>query len=181
MASSSPSPRSRNRTVRLGGALLALALFLATVGLFDRLLTARRMPWRSGDAPLTGVWQGTLTVDGAPPATLWLTLQANDNPDSTFNLQGSAELCTPTVTEPFDFFANADRQGQISDLSLRPLGAAPTWLLMDAAAAWQGATLTLSGTVSYAADGQHLFNSAEPPPPFTLTLTRATGGPAGCS
>ena len=82
-------------------------------------------------------------------------------------------IASATSEGEFQVWGNADKDGQVDDLRLRPEEDTPLWLLHYVSSRWDGDRLTLSGTYSYDPTRRHRRARVVPEPPLALELQRS--------
>ena len=136
----------------LGAFLLLLTVSISACG----SITGPAWSNSAGGQPtLTGEWVGAMPVADGLDAVVYLKLERPPDDDGV-NLVGAARYCIGDQQGEFQVWGNADKEGQVDDLRLRPEEDTPLWLLHYISSRWDGDRLTLSGTYSYDPTRQHI-------------------------
>ncbi len=151
---------------------VCLSLFVTSLAACGSLAGPAWSNSAGGQPTLTGEWVGEMPLADDLGAVLYLQLERPPDDDGV-NLVGAARYCIGDQQGEFEVWGNADTDGQVDDLHLRPPEDAPLWLLHDVSSRWDGDRLTLVGTYSYDPTRQHIARSDQPEPPLVLELQRS--------
>ncbi|MEZ5246052.1 MAG: hypothetical protein R2707_13215 [Acidimicrobiales bacterium] len=158
--------RLRPRRIMLFAGFVAgllIVAFGADLGL--RWITT---PWDvsiGGRSTLTGTWSGDVALPDDAIAQTSITLSRSPDEDGP-NLEGSATICLGTQVTAYTVTGDADRNGTIDDLRLRPETEELPWIPVGVSTTWTGDELTMrgawqaTGPTESDEDGLHAFSAS---------------------
>lgn len=137
-------------------------------------------PWDveiGGRSTLTGAWSGDVVLPDDAIARITITVSRSPDEDGP-NLEGSATICLGAQEVTYTVTGDADRNGTIDDLRLRPETDALPWITIDISTTWNGDELVMTG--AWQATGPAQSDDGDLHPlNATLTKTKLTATSCG--